>query len=596
MTRHKEPSFPDLVQITGTFRNFFKTLEKNPFLKSLAEKMAPEKRFSLGLDVGTHALRYVLLDPSTAQILKWGSVVLAAPRSETGNGKKEVRTLPATLKDIGKHLPKARIRQTALNLQDLSVVTGNFNLPAPSGKDPRLIRMTIGDQLSFPIEDAAYIYSEHKLAAPGRMIFNFAAVPRKIVEKLIDPVDEAFALVPDVSLQGHALESLIRTLNLSAPGEVLAFLNVGRSTTIVSIFQDSDLVFERHIPLCVQDLTRAIFIMYLEGISPRTAQDLEEAEKVKKESHLPLPALTGKKAASSSRAPQGSLLSEDENRKLFKVIDGLLAAWVQDIRLSFNFFNENYAPQHVSRIYLIGGGSNLKNFDSYLSSELGIETLLLSFPKESGISISSLEPAEEFKGGLHEYATALALALKPEGYATLTPKEYKTLAAEQLAHSILRTGSILLFAFLLVWLIFLSVQNRHLNEIRSNFLKNYGLMQQAEGPYLAMTRWEEFLKTVETSAPKAAAVLKVLSQRIPSNILLSRIVLQRERGTLLLEGVVTGDAKGCAVTLSEFSKSLEDSGYFKKTEMPSLERNVAQPGSALFDLTAVLTAFPEGTQ
>lgn len=596
MTRRKKLSFPDLASVTNALKSFLKVLEENPFLRSWAEKMTPEKKFSLGLDVGTHALRYVLLDPSTTQILKWGSVLLAAPRSKQGNGKKDARTLPSTLKDIVKNLPKAQIRQTALNLQDLSVVTGNFNLPAAGGKDLRLIRMTIGDQLSFPIEEAAYVYSECRLAVSGRTIFNFAAVPRKIVEKLIDPVDEAFALVPDVSIQGHALESLIRTLGLSAPGEVLAFLNVGRSTTIVSIFQDSDLVFERHIPLGGQDMTRAIFIMHLEGNSPRTAQDLEEAEKVKKESCLPLPALAGGKAASPSRAPQGSLLSEDENRKLFKVIDGLLTAWVQDIRLSFNYFNENYTPQHVSRIHLIGGGSNLKNFDSYLSSELGIETRLLSFPEEGGISISPLEPAEEFKGELHEYATALALALKPEGYATLTPKEYKTLAVEQLVRSILRTGSVILFAFLLVGFIFLSVQNRHLNEIRSAFLRNHGLMQQAEGPYLAMTRWEEFLKTVETPAPKASTVLRVLSQRVPPNILLSRIVLQRERGTLRLEGVVTGDAKRCAVTLSEFSKMLEDSGYFKKTEIPSLEPNVAQPGSALFDLTAELAALPRGTQ
>jgi len=591
MNSLRQLSMSKFRPLAGFLDHWEKILEKHPSLKSLSEKMSPERRFSLGLDLGTHALRYVFLDPVRGQILKWGSVILDSGRYKQEAEKKEVRPLPAILKDLIKKLPKAQIARCAINLQDLSVVTGNLQLPNSSKEDPHLVRLAISDQTTFPVEEASYLCSESKQLPDGRALLNFAAVPRKVVEKLIDPIDEALAIVPDVTLQGYALESIMKTLDLAAPGQVSAFLNVGRSMTIVSIFQGSKLLFERYIPLGGQDMTRAIFIMYLAGQAPRTAQDLDQAEKVKRECYLPLAALAGKKTVSRGKPSEdGSALSEEENRKLFKVINGLLGAWVQDIRLSFSFFNEHYVPDPISKIYLTGGGANLRNFDSYLSAELDIPAQILPFPKDGPVSVIASPESTQFKEQFHEYVPALALALKPEGYATLTPPEFKTLALEQMARSIIRLGSIVIFVLLLIWYIFLVFENQHLTAMKTAFLKNHGLIEQAEGPYLAMRRWETFLSTLDIPIPQASVILKVISRKIPSNMVLSHIVIQRERRTLLLEGIITGDAKRCAVTLSEFSKLLEDSGYFKKIEIPTLNPNALQPGTRNFYLTADLVS------
>jgi len=570
-------------------------------LTDLNDKLNAGKFLSLGLDRGTHALRYVLADPSNKKILKWGCLEFGGKKAPSKVSKVDPGSFPGLLAAVSKTIPKKGLKSIHINVQESSVMMGRFQIPKTGkAQQPDLLRMALKDQLSYPVDQAAYYcreYSkiserlEHETGGEAEIpksTFHYAAAPKRIVSDLVNSVENAFEIVPTVDLQGYAHENLIRHLDLSEEDETIAFLNVGRSTTVISIFQNQKLVFERNIPLAGQDITRSILITYLQGTEARTAEDLGVAEKLKRKCAIPY---SGSEKETLSKKSEEKLAAE-ENQLLFQSMESVLTAWVQDIRLSFGFFNEHYSGGGISKVYLMGGTANLKNLSGYLAQELEIGTELLHFPENGSLQIDSGADAEKFKEQFHEYATSLALALEPDGHMGLTPKEYQRGALEQLGVPALRIASFILIGIMAVWVGLISFQIRHSGKVRDVLSKQQQSLFQVERPYLEMLKWQKFLNEVDTVHPKASTILKIISNRIPGNLILSRLTLQRKQGSIVAEGIIYGDAKRRAVTIAEFSKALEETAYFKDVDVPQLiPLKSAKRDGGRFRITAQLVTF-----
>jgi len=380
-------------------------------LKKFNTQLQPTAELSLGLDRGTEAIRYVLVNRKTQRILKWGSYSSlggSSKSSKKGFEKKKLSGAPnAFLKELAKSIPKRRLGSIAINLRDSSVSIGNFTIPVGSKPDEDgRIQAAIKERGAGSVEDLSYfcrVYGQSPAASSEsteeKQIF-FTSVEKKVASRLIDPIEASFSVVPSIIPEGYAHERLAELAGLRLDRESIAIINVGRSVTIISVIQNGKIAFERDIPLAGQDLTRSILVLHREGMSPRSANDLNHCDKMKKGAFIPLPNQEGVSVATAT----------EENQRVFEAMQGVLNAWVQDINLSLQFFNEKCGPEKISRIYLMGGGANFENLAPYVERELGMETHRVTFPEKSQIQVAPGQDAEKFRKEFHEYATAFALA------------------------------------------------------------------------------------------------------------------------------------------------------------------------------------------
>ncbi len=575
--------------------------DKFSALTNLSEKLREKKELSLGIDQGTGVVRYVLVNRKNGQVLQWGSSEIA-PRQESPEGKDDKPKKPYDqvgyfLKDIAKSVPKRKINSVFINLRDQSVATGNFKVAPGEGKNEKdLIEAALSAELPYELEEASYFYkyfneknvgesNSKKEAKDELKQFHFVSVSKRAIPNLIRPVENNFAITPHVIPDGYTHEQLVKLLKLSKEGETVAFINMGRSTTIISIIRNGRIAFERNIPLAGQDLTRAIFISSPQDPSGDSSRSLETSEKIKRGCSVSL---------------SGELTLESDTQgspDMFKLIGGILEAWVNDISLSLHHFNDRFGHTKISKIYLMGGGCCLKNLPEFLDKQLGRDfgasIELLTFSEKINVFAENESDVSAFKGKFHEYATALALAFTPEGRGDLTPPKYFAGPFEKMTDIALRLSPIPIAFIFIIWLFFLNTEIKNLSGIKLVLEEQRTSLVKVETPYFEMMKWEKFLRGADARTLPASHVLKALSRRIPRNVILTRFYLERDRASGLLEGIVYGDPKKRAITLAEFSEALDSSMYFEKAEVSSLRSYSSEEEAGQFKMMLELTKYED---
>jgi len=534
------------------------------------KKIDPGKNLSLGIDQGTEKTRYVLFDLIKREVIQWGDLQSGVKKG----GKKEAdrdsgpREGLASLKTLSRKISKKKLGSVHLNLRHPSVTIGNFEISSENAEESvQLAEAALRRELSFPAEEAQSYFYDTGVQVEGtaegsekKAFYQYCAIPKKLIFPVIRPVEDALSIIPTAYHEGYAAEDLSHLLNLSAAQGSVAFINIGRSVTIISVLYQGRLIFERDIPLAGQDLTRSILILYSKDDAARTSRDLDSSEDLKKTCEIPL-------------VEEGdAAVTNQENDDVFQAMEGVLSAWVQDIRLSLQHYDEKFLSKKISKVYLMGGGANLKNLPTYLSRELGIHSEILRVSQESKLfSLNRCPNPGAFCDRFHEYATAFALALSREDARDLVPREYQTNRLEVMLGSLTRVVPFAVVPLLLTWFVFLFFQVRHLEEERGAVTVQQGFSTQIEGPYYEMKQWELFYSKVDGQMMPASHVFKVFSRLIPKNILLTQFSFDREARSLSLEGQVSGDPKKRAVTMTILKDALLGIPHFQNVTVPKLE-------------------------
>ncbi len=552
-------------------------------LKTLKEIFLRQNRargsWVLGLDQGTGALRYVVWDKKTSQVIQFGRFALEIQDHSGKSGA----DIPAALREVARAIPKNRLSAVHLNLQGNPLLLGRLEISS-GGKhlQSNMLRHALREHLSLPIEDTSMLFREVGTTSdagqgPAKTIVSYAACHKQATGALVRTIQTLFGFVPDITTQGYAQEALLEALELKEDGGAgaVAIVSGGRSITSISIFKKGKLLFEREIPLAGQDITRSIFITHLQGQTLRSAEDLKVAELLKKQSLIPL-------------AGEGGEPESHENQHLFQSIHGVLTAWVQDIRLSFAYFNEHYDSEiHIEKVVLIGGMANHKNLAEYLSRELGLSVARLVWP--AGMDRQRLEGEEtlrQWRDNFHEYATAFGLAVKPSFQSSLTPHEYRSADWIEIVDAVLRVFSVVGTALLITGFLFLYLSGAHLKSLKKVVDLHRHFLTKLEGPYQEMVQWEKFFERSDYPVPGAAEFLKMLSRLSPSNVVLLSVSYSREAGSVFLEGLIYGDPKQRAITLADFSDIFKKDPHFKNVEVPLWEPAASGAGKGRFRLVA----------
>ncbi len=137
----------------------------------------------------------------------------------------------------------------------------------------------------------------------------------------------------------------------------ILFVELGASSSDISVVSQGILRFSRVIPIAGMNLTRAI--------ATTLNVNFDEAEKVKKE--------------------QGAAIVDDElqrsmsltvTRQVSNIMAPLLGSLMNEVQRSLAYYESRYRRARIDEVVLSGGGSKMRNISKYFARELGLDVKL----------------------------------------------------------------------------------------------------------------------------------------------------------------------------------------------------------------------------
>lgn len=215
-----------------------------------------------------------------------------------------------------------------------------------------------------------------------------AALPKKIVDPYVVALKNG-GLIP-LALEVESLAVSRALVEKKTDSPPLLLIDLGATRTSFIIFSGHSVRFTSSIPVSSQKLTEAI-ARYLK-------MDIDEAEKLK--------------------IKHGLEYQDKEGKEVFNAIVPGLADLIKQIKKHLDYYQTHATDEHTSpnnkkmtKIFLCGGGANLKGLADFISSEFKIPVELANPWVNILPRPLKKVPEISFKKSL-SYTTALGLSLR----------------------------------------------------------------------------------------------------------------------------------------------------------------------------------------
>lgn len=334
----------------------------------------------VGLDLGSSSIKVaqVVKSPEGFKVLK-----LRARPTPTAGVKDDGRIIdPALLgKEVKMLFEDAGItaKQIVSTVSGSHVIVRTVTMPVMTEKElQHSIRYEAERYIPYSVAEAQVAGSVLRNPIPGdekNMEVLLLASPKEIVQGVESTIAAAGLDAAAIELESLALLRIAKFVLLpEVLKQTIALINIGASSTSISIFKDESLRNSRTISLAGNSFTRAI--------SQAMNTNFEEAEKLKREKAVV------RIEMDTTPIPPASV-------RIFNVILPVLSELTTEIQRSFDFYRSRYRGESVDAIYLSGGTSLLKNLDQYLAGELGVHVEMMNpIPGKTKEGIPGASPEE----------------------------------------------------------------------------------------------------------------------------------------------------------------------------------------------------------
>lgn len=361
--------------------------------------------------------------------------------------------------------------------------------------------------------------------------------PNKVIRECLDSLTRAGIKASAFIPQGLALRNLLALRGFPA-GESIAALDIGKTLCELVIIRDRKIAFNRRIPVCGDDFTKALTAV-LSSASGRLELSYAEAERIKKAYGIPE---SGSGELIENKIAPGQLLS------LLRPPAEKLAG---EIERSFDFYREESSGMKVNKIILSGGGSRLKGLERFLSAGLGIEVERIN-------SWTGLKTKENLSGecpDVEAFAIAVGAGLiRPQGL-NLLPAEVKDEVKIAVKNAGLKAALSAVSTLLILIFIALRINLNVLDKKIASANIELSALQQR----LLEARDLAFISRVSSALPYWEDVFKEISNVAGPDLYLKEISFHNRQIVLRGDVVPEADAQG---SIAEFTRRLEG-GMFK---------------------------------
>jgi type IV pilus assembly protein PilM len=550
----------------------------------------------IGLDIGSHSIKLVGLKKTAKGFLLTCVGMKEIPPNKD---KEDVNTFSEILKAL---VAEVGLKTKKVNL----VVSGSgvqikrISVPSlPKAELKEAVRWEMKNYLPFPVETAEidfHILNEYVEDNVKKVDLMVVACPINLIDRTLSIAERAGLQPAHLDVAPFALWNTLLACDRIKKEETVALIDLGAEKTGIYVFKDAILQFSREVTPAGADITRAI----MEGIGSEGEPELifERAEGIKHEMGIPsepYQEATGDKSISLS--------------KISFLVRPVLERLSAEIGRSLDYYRAQFNAERIDRLFLTGGGANLKNIVSYLAA--GLRLPVEHFNPLSDI-LFDLERTDtqllNQMGSL--FAIAVGVALPEPERIELLPAKEPFLSKVQVVKSIpVLAPGIALLIFLGIALYMNGQVNAIQKEIEMKKAKLADLdARQAKLKMLneKNTQLKEKLSQFPSSMIVPVPyrdILREVSQIVPDNITLTLLTVQ-SRGKPLTKGAqpskpqeeesqkgvgrelhITGLAFGsdlrCLTALAQIIERLEGTPLFNNVRLVSADENklYTQPGA-----------------
>ncbi|WP_425145359.1 type IV pilus assembly protein PilM [Deinococcus sp.] len=353
-------------------------------MSSALQRLLNPRPNAIGVEIGTSSIKVVALKAGSPPILQH-AVTTPTPIGSMRDGLVvEPQAVANELKNL---LAQHRIttRQVVTTVPNQSAVTRNIMVPRMERKDLKdAIKWEAERYIPYPIDEVSLDFDllddPSTIPEDGQMEVVIAAAPTEAVARVIEVMQLA-GLEPVVidlksfavlrALRGnllgeHLTKSTLTGTNYTEAGEVALVLEIGASSSVISLVRGDRVLMARNIGVAADDFTTAL----------QKAFDLDfsSAEEVK----------VGYATATTPTEDEEDLLNFDLSReqyspaRVFEVIRPVLGDLITEIRRSLEFYRVQSGDVVIDRTFLAGGGAKMRGLAAAISDALGFRVEVAS--------------------------------------------------------------------------------------------------------------------------------------------------------------------------------------------------------------------------
>lgn len=303
------------------------------------------KKNVIGLDIGSSSIKLVeLSEGKTGYRLQSLGISPLPPEAIVDGALMDSVTVIDAIKELIRSA-KTKTKDVVTSVSGHSVIVKKVTLPFMSKEElEESIKWEAERYIPFDINDVNLDFQilGTESENPEVMDVLLVAAKKDIINDYVSVIVEAGLNPVIIDVDAFALENMFAINYEMGMDETIAMANVGASITNINILKNNISAFTRDIFKGGNYIT--------EEIQRQLHIDYEEAEKIK----------------------IGSRLEGTSQSMIQEVLQAASETLALEIANSLEFFQSTTTYEKISKIYLSGGGSKIKDFDTILQQQTGI--------------------------------------------------------------------------------------------------------------------------------------------------------------------------------------------------------------------------------
>jgi type IV pilus assembly protein PilM len=323
-----------------------------------------KKKNVIGLDIGSSSIKVVeLREAKDGFKLQHLGISPLPPEAIVDGALMDSVTIIDTIRDLVTSTSKTR--DVVTSVSGHSVIVKKITLPFMTETElEESIQWEAERHIPFDINDVNIDFQilGYGSENPDLMEVILVAAKKDIINDYVSVIMEAGLNPVVMDIEAFALENMLGINYEIEKDDIVAIANLGASVTNINILKDNLSAFTRDIFKGGNQIT--------EEIQRQLHVDYEEAEKIK----------VGQKG-------EGASQSVVEN-----VLRSASESLAVEIGNSLDFFQSSTTSQKISKLYVSGGGSKIKDFDIILQQQIGIPVEIANPFKRIEYNEKSFDP------------------------------------------------------------------------------------------------------------------------------------------------------------------------------------------------------------
>jgi len=514
-------------------------------VKSFQFKNKKAWPLTLGLDIGAHSLKYLLLSQK-----QWGIKVEAfgkySLKSETEDAPEKIQEIIHHLLQKSNDFKRAKV---IVGLEGSKVVVKKESLPELKKKELiQTVSFGIQRELAKENEDAVVVCDAVPTGpsseTPGNIEYLTIGALEEEIDLRVGPVISAGLVPAKVAPIVLSVTNFCNFLPESDKHKLFGILDIGAHRSMLVLVKNGEVAFFREIIVGGDDFTKAVTgTIFHEGKAIQFTT--VEASEFKMRYGYPL-------GFSEGMTFHGAPLSEI-GTMMRPVVERLTG----EIQRSLGFYRDQPGSEDLKNLFLIGGGARLKHLPEVLSDKIGCSVSLLSVPERIKVA-GGKEQRKIFNNKFPEQAVSLSLALESPSGGNLLPLIYQKINRNAFIQKCVLMG---IFAVCIL-LSFLSLNQTNIISTLKKDVREKERMVPINNKRMAV--FEE-LQTEKASLETQINEIDILTKQDENIIQVMRLVSHATPKYIALTSLKYGfDLEKSANTRSRRSKNQNDEEEAKK--------------------------------